>query len=43
MIADSACDRAKLRLHLAKENIALHASTNRRHNKNQRQIKPGGR
>jgi putative transposase len=43
MVADSAWDSEYLRKELAKKNIALHASTNSRRNKNKRKIKSGGR
>lgn len=43
MSTDSAWDIEKLRKNLAKENIALHASTNVRRNKNKRKIASGGR
>ncbi len=43
MSTDSAWDVNKLRSDLAKENIALHASTNVRRNKNRPKVKSGGR
>lgn len=43
LAADSAWDSKKLRNILAKFNLALHASTNRRRSKNKKQIRPGGR
>lgn len=43
MTTDSAWDVKKLRKKLAKKNLALHASTNRRRNKTKRKINTGGR
>lgn len=43
MTADSAWDIESLRKELAKHNIALHAATNVRRNKEKRKITPGGR
>lgn len=43
LVTDSACDVEQLRKDCAKENIALHASTNVRRNKKKRKIKSGGR
>jgi len=43
LVTDSAGDVKELREDFAKENIALHASTNVRRDKNKRKIKTGGR
>jgi putative transposase len=43
LVTDSAGDVEQLRKNYAKENIALHASTNVRRNKKKRKIKTGGR
>lgn len=43
LVTDSAGDVEQLRKDFAKENIALHASTNVRRNKNKRKIRTGGR
>ena len=43
MATDSAWDVKRLRKELAKENLALFASTNVRRDKTKRKLRPGGR